>query len=490
MKAFTILVVIILCSTLGFGQNKRGLAYGYHSPEDLEALSPEISWWYNWSETPESSVADVFGNYGFDFVPMAWNGDFNETELRSFLTNHPETKYLLAFNEPNFIDQANMTPSEVATQWSVLESIADDFDLEIVGPAVNYCGDCVEENGTIYTDPFEYLDDFFAACPDCRVDYIAVHSYRNTVSALQWYIGEFKKYGKPIWLTEFAGWEPNGNINNLDDQISFMMGAVDFLETDPNVFRYSWFIGRGGGITNYPYIDILGANGQLTPLGEVYKQMPIHEVNKVVDIPARIEAEEYNTMDGILLEKTADANGFANVGYIDAGDWLEYKINVPADDNYTIHFRVATTKSATLNIIIDGINQQTQNFGNSGGWQVWTTESNTISLTQGEHTIRLQAVTDGFNFNWFQIGDVTTAIEANDLSTEFIVYPNPNSGIFRIKASDEVVNLQVFDFSGRKIKEIPFAKSINLTDLPKGIYVLKAINKNNKVLATNKITIE
>ncbi len=273
-KLILFVAIIFFVNALSFGQNKRGIAYGHHSPNDLAALSPEVSWWYNWSETPESSVADVFQNYEFEFVPMIWNGNFNETKLRDFLANHPETKYVLAFNEPNFVHQANMTPSQVAAIWPTLESIADDFNLEIVGPAVNFCDVCVSENGTKYQDPFDYLDAFFDACVGCRVDHIAVHSYMNNIGALSWFIGEFKKYEKPIWLTEFAGWESNGTINNVNDQISFMIGAVDFLEADPDVFRYSWFIGRGDGISNYPYIDILGADGTLTALGEFYKQMP------------------------------------------------------------------------------------------------------------------------------------------------------------------------------------------------------------------------
>ena len=288
MKKIIFLYLILFSSSISIGQDKRGIAYGYHSPEDLEVLSPEVSWWYNWSEKPENSVENVYEDYGFEFVPMTWNGYFDSVKLVTFLSNHPETKYLLAFNEPNFISQANMTPSQAAAIWPKIESIADEYNLEIVGPAVNFCGTCVEENGVTYYSPFDYLDDFFAACQDCRVDYIAVHSYMNNVSSLQWYINEFKSYGKPIWLTEFAGWEQNGTINNISDQINFMMGAVDFLESDTAVFRYSWFIGRGSGISTYPHIDILGVNGELTELGQAYTQMPFHNDSLIVEIPARI----------------------------------------------------------------------------------------------------------------------------------------------------------------------------------------------------------
>ena len=417
MKKILTSLLLIYISFSSFSQNKRGLAYGNHSSEDIEVLTPSVSWWYNWSETPEDSVSNVFTNYDIEFVPMTWNGNFDEDKLTNFLSNHPETKYLLAFNEPNFIEQANMTPTQVAAMWPVLESIADTYDLKIVGPAVNFCGNCVSENGTTYYSPFDYLDDFFAACQGCRVDYIAIHSYMNNIGSLNWYLNEFKSYGKPIWITEFAGWEENGTINNLSDQINFMIGAVDLFESDTSVYKYSWFIGRGSGINTYPFIDILGDNGELTELGEIYTQMPVHDVNNIVYIPAKIEAENYNSMQGILLEQTHDDSGFANVGYIDSGDWLEYKINVPAADSYTLSFRVASTTPSSIKVIVDGNEMLTQNFTNNNGWQNWHTYNTNIALEEGIHTIRLEAITNGFNINWFQIGENITEVINTDILT-------------------------------------------------------------------------
>ncbi len=89
---------------------KRGIAYGNNTTSDLSLLSPGVSWWYNWSEIPESSVLDSYSGLGMDFVPMAWNGNFNVQRLRNYLLTHPDVKYILGFNEPNFISQANMTP--------------------------------------------------------------------------------------------------------------------------------------------------------------------------------------------------------------------------------------------------------------------------------------------------------------------------------------------------------------------------------------------
>ena len=482
---FKALLIILTINILNSNAQtlKRGLAYGHNSPQDLSVMAPDINWWYNWSVVPEATVASVYGTYGFEFVPMTWNGSFDETALRQFLALHTDVKYLLAFNEPNFIQQANMTPSAVAAQWTRLESIANDYNLKIVGPAVNFCGTCVQENGVTYTDPIKYLDDFFTSCPNCKVDYIAIHCYMNTVSALQWYVGLFKKYGKPIWLTEFAGWEQNGNVNNLDDQINFMIGAVDMLETDPGVFRYSWFIGRGSGIYAYPYIDLLGSNGKLTALGQVYKSMPVHNENKVVDIPGVIEAEAYNKMSGILIQKTSDNLGFANVGYIESGDWLEYKINVPSTSEYDIYFRAATTKNSSLTVQIDGANNITQSFTNTNGWQNWSTFKNKITLTQGVHTLKIMANTDGFNLNWFQIGGDPLGLKSmNSNDRDFKVYPNPSGGIIHIQTTEMAEQFFLFQPDGKQVACLPFSNQLNLSTYPSGNYLLHAVGKDGRII--------
>ena len=44
---------------------KRGIAYGFRSQSDLAAVSPQASWWYNWSYRPGSALP------GAEFVPMA-----------------------------------------------------------------------------------------------------------------------------------------------------------------------------------------------------------------------------------------------------------------------------------------------------------------------------------------------------------------------------------------------------------------------------------
>ena len=240
---------------------KRGLAYGFKSVADLAVLSPGVGWWYDWAPQPDAPVA---ASGAAEFVPMVWGWN-QDTTVEGVVQRIPAgARYLLAFNEPNFNSQANLTAQEAAARWPDLEKIAKQRGLELVSPAVNYCG-----GGCNQTDPFKYLDEFFAACQGCQVDYVAAHWYACTSDALQWYLGQFKKYGRPIWLTEFSCGD--GTDRSLTVQEQYMREAVAILEGDPDVFRYAWFSGRTSAIPN---VDLLGADGQLTALGQEYVGLP------------------------------------------------------------------------------------------------------------------------------------------------------------------------------------------------------------------------
>ena len=252
---------------------KRGIAYNLTSVADLEALSSGISWWYNWSPQYDANVAEDYRRLAVDWMPMTWNGN-NPDEIRAFLDDHPEVRYLLTYNEPNFQDQANMTPAYAASLWPTFEAIAEEYDLELVGPALNYCGHCVVVDGaplgsnfTIWMDMF--LDEFRAQFGrEPRLDYTALHWYDY---GLEDQIDEMVvRYGKPVWLTEFALWR---NEDWATDELErqWLIDMVAFLEAHPQVHRYAWFTGRR---PDFPKINLLAEDGVLTPLGEAYINAP------------------------------------------------------------------------------------------------------------------------------------------------------------------------------------------------------------------------
>jgi len=397
------LVSIVLLNSIQtraqFRSEKRGIAFGYHSESDLKAISEGISWWYNWAVTPDTQVKSVYENYDMDFVPMLWNDRSDTAQVRAFLKTHPNVKYILGFNEPNFKTQANMTPAKAAANWPRIEELADEFGLKIVAPAVNYCDQCVDIPGTTNdSNPFAYLDAFFAECTNCRVDYIAVHNYMCYTSALQSNIEGYLKYGKKIWLTEFACWDQAAITLNM--QKNLVLGAIDYLENNTNIFRYSWFTGDRSG--KWPYLDIYGSKpGELTELGQLYVNFyPIHDTAAYYPVPGRIEAESYNAMSGIQLEATSDFDGFANVGYFDAGDWLQYHVEVPDSGEYYLYIRVSGNAATSLEVLEDDLSLANFSIPSSGGWQNWRTLEQPIVLTKGKHRLKFYTPTGSLNVNW------------------------------------------------------------------------------------------
>ncbi|MGI4887417.1 MAG: glycosyl hydrolase [Janthinobacterium lividum] len=296
---------------------KRGLAYDIKSVADLTVLAPGLAWWYNWAPAPAAAVASAYPGLGLEFAPLQWNKDLDGSTVTAdkLAAKVPAgAKYLLGFNEPNFRSQANLTPTQAAALWPVLQDVAKRKNLKLVSPALNYCGDCVSENGVTYYSPTQYLDAFFAACPTCQVDYIAVHTYVCEERYLRDKIAELKKYNKPIWLTEFSCGDMDHSQITLNLQKKYLTDAVNYLENEPAAFRYAWFSGRNSAI---PYINLLGADGQLTDLGQLYLNQPytgspllanrLTPVAVTASSTEKAEVAPANAIDGNILTRWASA---------------------------------------------------------------------------------------------------------------------------------------------------------------------------------------
>jgi hypothetical protein len=232
---------------------KRGIAA---NTAPGAAFFPAVAWWYDWSASGSGAGA------GIEFVPMIWGASSVTATLPS------ASKYLLTFNEPNFHAQSNLTAQQAASYWPMIEAKARAVGVPIVSPAMNFCGPASMCNGT---DPYQYLKDFFAACTGCQVDYVAVHWYNCDLPSLRDYLEPggnlegFEQFGKPIWLTELSC---NGSAMPADQE-AYMRAAIPYLESNPNVFRYSWF-----SADPIPNAKLVNSDGSPTALGQVYIDLP------------------------------------------------------------------------------------------------------------------------------------------------------------------------------------------------------------------------
>jgi len=117
-----------------------------------------------------------------------------------------------------------------------------------------------------------------------------------------------------------------------------------------------------------------------------------------------IEAESFSAQNGVQTE--ACSEGGQNVGYIEANDWMAYpSITIPTSGNYRIDYRVASLNgggrlSQDLNagaIVLGALD-----IPNTGGWQNWTTISQTVYINAGTYNPGIFAVSGGWNINWFR----------------------------------------------------------------------------------------
>ena len=258
--------------------SKRGLAFNLTHPDDFESLKEGVAWWYNWhwnTAAPENYYQD----YQMEFIPMLWGGNTSDSDIenvKNFIISHPEVKYLLVMNEPNLIDQANRTPSQAAIDWLVYEQVKSDLseqgrDIAIVGPAMNW--------GTMndYWDPVVWLDAFYQSFRsivgrDPIIDYLAFHWYDY---GLEEQLDRLQKYGKQIWVTEMANWNPQ--IDSYQKQIDQMWEMVIICENRADVFRYAWFYGRGDLPDEHFSYIFNQSFGELSPLGNTYIDLPYTE---------------------------------------------------------------------------------------------------------------------------------------------------------------------------------------------------------------------
>lgn len=383
--------VCCLAQTRSF---KRGVGYNTLMAEDVAILSAGLTWGYNWGHSGSGNES-AFAACQVEFVPMAWSG-IDKERARNYYRAHPESKYILGFNEPNFNDQAHLTPVEAAAKWPDIEEIADEFNLTIVGPALNYSPNAP------YQDPLKWYDEFFQACSGCRVDHIAIHLYMPAMSAIKSNVERFQKYGKPIWLTEFCAWENN---TTAASQKRFLIETIDYLEQEPAIFRYAWFKERGwnGG---HPYMQLLDNRneGVFTDLGAVYANMSSYDKNFYHSTETQIQSEHYIAMKGVNMEKTSDVSGLVNFCDFEPADYADYQIDIPETGEYVVSFRLCAEypDDSEIKLSKDGQEFASLLFEKKGVG-VWDTQSLKTTFQQGKQTIRVGFKRGGLKLNWWSI---------------------------------------------------------------------------------------
>ena len=191
----------------------------------------DAGWYYNWA----SNNNGVPGPADVAFVPMIWGkDDVTDATLKQAKSESDE---LLGFNEPDMGGQANMSVADALAAWPKLQATG----MRLGSPAVAYGAD--KAGG--------WLDRFMsgAKAKGYRVDFITLHWYGSDFGSaaggqfLGYVDAVHKRYGKPVWITEFGLMNFSGSPKypTPSQAVAFIKASTKGLESRSYVERYAWF---------------------------------------------------------------------------------------------------------------------------------------------------------------------------------------------------------------------------------------------------------
>ncbi|KAF2078131.1 hypothetical protein CYY_000602 [Polysphondylium violaceum] len=264
-KLIYLTLVLVVCGAVVEAVSKKGTTFGSDDKGDLAICSDirdlKVTWYYNWDLKPNCNAnANIIP--GVQFYPTIWGAaNLNSNTAK----NIAKADVLFTFNEVNFGTQANLKPTDVASKWPDIEKLGFKY---IVGPSVADCPDNSDPNGQYCNyGGVKWYKDFFAACPNCKVDYVNIHIYYCDADDVMNKITNLNKAtGKKVWLTEF-------NCDGAKDDtavLNYAKKLLPLLEASDIVAGYAWFLPYyTEGNINSLYLNQNG-KGDLSPIGKYY----------------------------------------------------------------------------------------------------------------------------------------------------------------------------------------------------------------------------
>jgi endonuclease/exonuclease/phosphatase family metal-dependent hydrolase len=179
-----------------------------------------------------------------------------------------------------------------------------------------------------------------------------------------------------------------------------------------------------------------------------------------VSLPGRIRAENYdNGPEGVSYFDTTPGNaggqyrqgdvdiensseGGYDVGYIAAGEWLNYTVTASAAGSYTAQMRVSSPGGASLHVGFNGPSDvwKTVSVPATGGWQSWTTVSVPVTLGAGTQQMTLLFDTGGMNLQYVDVASGSAAGGGTSVSVvQWNIQVNDSSASHAQRAVDYVM---------------------------------------------------
>lgn len=179
-------------------------------------------------------------------------------------------------------------------------------------------------------------------------------------------------------------------------------------------------------------------------------------------VPGKVEAESYIAMSG--LETEPDEGGGTNLGFVNDGDWAEYKVDVAETGRYLLRARLATAAAEDALITFKSasggiLGRLDVRASSSDGWHDWYLDSTRVELAKGVQTVRLE-FTGGseylLNLDWLEFTAEIPVVgtrrpdKGSGWGLQVRRSSSGASSSLDVRApSESSWNLQVFDLQGR-----------------------------------------
>jgi subtilisin family serine protease len=216
-------------------------------------------------------------------------------------------------------------------------------------------------------------------------------------------------------------------------QVDFYAGPALLGSDTTAPYEFSWTNVPPGSYTlTAVATDNSSATTRSAPVGVTVQAAPSATpfTGTLISVPGTIEAEDFDHGDAgasyfdltagntggeyratdVDIEATSDTGGGYNVGWMDAGEWLQYTVSVAAAGTYTLEARVASVADgATFHIEMNGVDiTGPLTIPNSGGWQDWQTLTTTVMLEAGVQPLRIVLDSSAWsgvvgNFNYLRL---------------------------------------------------------------------------------------
>ena len=149
----------------------------------------------------------------------------------------------------------------------------------------------------------------------------------------------------------------------------------------------------------------LGAGPESVVLDNVSLRVADQDIPFTIRGATKLEAEQYDRMAGISVEPCAE--GGMNVGWMEAGDWLEFNVDVQQAGTYRVEHRFSNGGEPGVGVLqVDGTERATIHYPRTMDWQRWETVEHEMHLAAGPQRLRFVCRQTGFNLNYIRFSPI------------------------------------------------------------------------------------